>query len=420
MKNNKFLLPIITVGLALGTAWAVRGRFGHEQGAAWAGAIGALCLILVARRKDWYNKAFRVAFAGAVGWGISGMMSYGAIVGYGRAPDFLNAFYGLLMLFVIGLLYGIIGGGLVGLALVDSRQQRVPWASLFAEMVAMALLTYGLLVNQLGWLMTPPRSELWACALGAGIALIWFAARNNYEHVLKMALWAAVGAGFGFALGNFIQVLGAGSGIRVNYWNVMEYLIGLGGGIGMAYGALTSSWSAAEEEVSPRTNVIPILFVALFVPFVVWEQSFVTEKMDAVVRAGGTETAIFVFKTIAIVGILALTLFALNRNFSQSLRQEQGKIVSQFFLLYMGLYILLSFLITGYVTHPLEQYLYVINLIAIAWLIREREPEVVVRPLRVGRWIVVTVASVAIIAILAFIAIHSHEGVGSNVRFVME
>src|SRR5690606_27776300 len=136
MKNNKFLLPIITVGLALGTAWAVRGRFGHEQGAAWAGAIGALCLILVARRKDWYNKAFRVAFAGAVGWGISGMMSYGAIVGYGRAPDFLNAFYGLLMLFVIGLLYGIIGGGLVGLALVDSRQQRVPWASLFAEMVA--------------------------------------------------------------------------------------------------------------------------------------------------------------------------------------------------------------------------------------------------------------------------------------------
>ncbi len=74
MKNKSLLLSILTVAMALGTAWAIRGRFGHEQGAAWAGAIGALALILAARRPDWYRKAFRITFAAAVGSGISGVM----------------------------------------------------------------------------------------------------------------------------------------------------------------------------------------------------------------------------------------------------------------------------------------------------------------------------------------------------------
>ena len=39
-------IKMIVVGMTLGTAWAVRGQFGHEQGAAWAGAIGALGLVL--------------------------------------------------------------------------------------------------------------------------------------------------------------------------------------------------------------------------------------------------------------------------------------------------------------------------------------------------------------------------------------
>ena len=79
------------VAMALGTAWAVRGKFGHEQGAAWAGGIGSLALILVARRKDWYDKVFKVALAAAFGWGLGGMISYGVVVGYGRASDFVNA-----------------------------------------------------------------------------------------------------------------------------------------------------------------------------------------------------------------------------------------------------------------------------------------------------------------------------------------
>ena len=53
-KNT--LLSIIIAGMALATAWAIRGQFGHEQGAAWAGGIGALSILLLAKREDWPSK----------------------------------------------------------------------------------------------------------------------------------------------------------------------------------------------------------------------------------------------------------------------------------------------------------------------------------------------------------------------------
>lgn len=95
--------------MTLGTAWAIRGHFGHELGAAWAGGIGALALVLVSQRKNWHAKMLMIAFSSAIGWGSGGMISYGKVVAYGRSDDFLNAAYGLLMLFVIGSLFGLMG-----------------------------------------------------------------------------------------------------------------------------------------------------------------------------------------------------------------------------------------------------------------------------------------------------------------------
>jgi len=130
---KKQWISILIVAMTLGTAWAIRGQFGHEQGAAWAGGIGALALVLVSKRKDWHSKVLNVAFASAVGWGAGGMISYGQVVGYGRSDNFPNAFYGLLMLFVIGCLYGILGGGLVGLSLDSTKEKKVKWGVLLPE-----------------------------------------------------------------------------------------------------------------------------------------------------------------------------------------------------------------------------------------------------------------------------------------------
>ena len=68
---------MLLAGMALGTAWAIRGQFGHEQGAAWAGAIGSLSVLILAKRKDWISKGLIATFAGAAGWGLGGMIATG-------------------------------------------------------------------------------------------------------------------------------------------------------------------------------------------------------------------------------------------------------------------------------------------------------------------------------------------------------
>ena len=50
--NKSQVFGILIVAMSFGTAWAVRGQFGHEQGAAWAAGIGGGELVLVSRRND--------------------------------------------------------------------------------------------------------------------------------------------------------------------------------------------------------------------------------------------------------------------------------------------------------------------------------------------------------------------------------
>ena len=415
LKNRQILISALVVAMALGTAWAVRGKFGHEQGAAWAGAIGAFSMVLVAKRSDWYNNVFKIGLAGAVGWGLSGMISYGQLVGYGRASDFLNAFYGLLMLFVIGVLYGILGGGLFGLALADSKAFKVKWASVIAEMVAFALLTYGLLVNKLEWLMTPPRSELWAACLGASIALIWYAIRNNQNGVLRIAIWSGLGAGFGFAFGNFLQVLGATSALNINFWNVMEYSIGFFGGLGMAYGTLTSSWPEHAISENRQSNVVPILFITAFIPFVLWDQSFETEKLNFIFKEGGTSETVLVFQILAAIAIALFTVILLARYFRSRYTYSD---VRSIFIISMGVYIFLSFLLTGIYAHPIEQYLYLVNIVVIRFLLPSINKNFEIVEESPRSWLTASVISVLIIAVFALIAISSHGDIpGVEARF---
>lgn len=415
MKNRQTIISSLIVAMTLGTAWAVRGKFGHEQGAAWAGAIGGLAVILVAKRSDWYNKVFKIALAAAFGWGAGGMISYGAVVGYGRSTDFINAWYGLTMLFIIGALYGFLGGGFFGLALIDSKEFKIKWHSLIAEMVAFGLLTYGFLINQLEWFMTPPRSELWAACLGASGAVAWFIIRNKQWGVLKVAVWSALGAGFGFAFGNFLQVLGRDSLLPFNFWNIMEYSIGFFGGLGMAYGTLTSPWPVATDVPEKKTNLIPILVLLVFVPFVLWDNSFVAGKLKFILESGGNDTTIFAFQVIAFVSIVLGAVIVFTKYY-QALYTYKS--VRAIFILYMVLYIFLSFLLTGIYTHPIEQYLYLLNLGIILFMLPRLKDNFEIRNERPQKWLAVFLLLMVIISLLAVVAIHSHEEIkGSKDRF---
>ena len=420
---KKQWVSILIVAMTLGTAWAIRGQFGHEQGAAWAGGIGGLALVLASKRKDWYSNVFSIVFAAAIGWGASGMISYGQVVGYGRSDNFPNAFYGLLMLFVIGSLYGIIGGGLVGLSLHSSEKTKVKWGAILSEMVAGGFLGYQLLIGQLELLMTPPREEAWAVCLGSGLALLWHMARNNYHSPIRVALYSALGAGFGFAFGNFLQTLGTVMEIPFNMWNVMEYSIGFFGGAGMAYGVFSSQWK--EESPLPEhweTNVA-MLVVFMAIPFVILIESLgYNTLMERIKDKNNPEMSAMVSTICALIVIVFVAVFGFLKSQKPKINYE-GKDVKLLLIIYLAAYISISYIVSGCFigNFPLNHQLYWVNFVVILVLFSKQYPSFFTNPIpkiNIQKWWLTVAGIVVVIVFLALISINIHgEMPGSHDRF---
>jgi len=422
MKKNHLILSILLVGIAFGTAWAIRGQFGHEPGAAFAGIIGGSALLLVAKRKEWYTKMLPVIASSAIGWGATGMISYGMVVGYCRAGDCLNATYGFLSLFVIGGLFGLIGGGLVGLSLNSNSVNRVKWPSLMAEMAAGGLISYFFLIEQAELLMTPPRSEAWAVCLGAGAAMVWHMVRNNYSSALRVAFYSMLGGGFGFAFGNFLQITGNILGIHFNMWNVMEYNIGFWGGSGMAYGVFTSQWPTENESPRKYENSLSLLLILLIIPLLVWKDAFqVTDLLKSNFLENQEPKALFLsVLTLAILLIMNIIVrFRLTGK-----PKFDSKDVMTLFLSAFGTYIIWSYLITGLLMGNFrsEQPLYVLNLGLFVWLINKSETPFYESQqkdfLPKDKWLLCFSLIIAGIIILSLISSLIYGGIpGGNLRF---
>lgn len=425
MKNKALLPALLICAISLATAWAIRGQFGHEQGAAWAGGIGALSIVLISGRKDWYTRAFHLALASAAGWGAGGMASYGIVVGYGRAVDFVNAYYGLGMLFVIGGLFGVLGGGLFGVMLSDTNEKPVKWPSLLVEMAVGGIIFYHLLIDEFGWLMTPPRNETWAACLGMAVALFWYMLRNQYQSAIRVAIFAGLGGGFGFAFGNFLQVLGSVSEIKFNFWNVMEYSIGFFGGLGMAYGTFTSAWPDNPASIKSSKILAPLLLIILVIPFFVWDQSFETERLNNIlIGINPGMDIIGMTKNIQWAAFLLVILSACYWTyyfyFNKSEIELGYKDLFKFFMGHFGLYTALSLLITGaFISlYRPEQYLYIVNLIIVGLFIGKFQPSFSNRGLNTGRWAINFFFILAVIALLAVVAMSSHGPLnGAHNRF---
>ncbi len=422
MKNQ--WISILVVGMTMGTSWAVRGQFGHEQGAAWAAAIAALSLVLVSMNRGWYRKVFTITLASAIGWGMGGMISYGMIVGFGRSTSFPNAYYGLLMLFVIGALYGLTGGGLTALTLEGSKEKRIKWAGLISEMVAGGLLAYGFLIMQIGFKMTPPRSEAWAFCFGAGLAMVWHMARNGYHASLRVALIAALGAGFGFAFGNFLQTLGTVWQIKFNMWNVMEYSIGFFGGTSMAYAIFTSEWPKEVEENKRWENRSAYLLVFAFIPLILYRESLTYPiLLNRLSFLDNTADASLISTVLAATLFLALAVwgwFQIPRLESNARQKE----VMLLFLFFFGIYIFISYMVYGLFggKTQLNHHLYVVNLLLVVAYLLTQKPDsfksMQSRPLNLKKLAWITLVLIVVVSLLALISINAHDGVaGARDRF---
>jgi len=421
-KSGKWL-SILLVGMSLATAWAVRGQFGHEQGAGWAGAIGALALVFLSRREDWYQRIFTVALASAAGWGMGGMISYGQVVGYGRSISFPNAFYGLLMLFVIGGLFGLMGGGLTGLTLESTKEKRVNWAGLFAEMVAGGLIFYGFFVMQLEVFMTPPRAENWAIILGAGVAMIWYMVRNGFYSSLRVALYTMLGAGFGFAFGNFLQTVGTIMQIHFNMWNVMEYSIGFFGGTALAYSIFTSEWPKSVEAPKIWESRTAFLLVIALFPLIVFRESLrfgaLIKRFDNITF---TENIALLSSVVALLLIVAaiVVIWWQNEKVNFKFTRRNIQLIFMFFLIN---YVAISFIVTGAFAGNimLNHILYVVNLLVIFFLagkVMVPFGKKLYERMDTRQWVTLLILIVIFISFITLISISIHgEMAGAHDRF---
>jgi len=107
--------------LIMAAGWGIRGAFGHSRGAAMPGAMLGLSLAALSMRADWWKRGAILGFLGAIGWGFAGTASYGLLIGYSQGGNWLNSAYGYAGLFIVGGLYGGIGGAVLAIGLTAPR-----------------------------------------------------------------------------------------------------------------------------------------------------------------------------------------------------------------------------------------------------------------------------------------------------------
>ena len=289
---------VFLCGLSLCVGWGIRGNFGHEYGAALAGALAAMAIALLSGREDWWRQVHYFAMFGAIGWSFGGSMSYMQVVGYSHSPHSPTVLYGFANLFVIGFLWASLGGAgtalpaflthtqlslffvpicavFIGWALqavvVDrvfahKRMQRhesplywydTDWLAALVAIVAALIVAlfrgrldmgtslvlymgigwfaaFLLLVNVLGLRMTPPRGDNWAGCVGLVIGVLGYCWRYELSGVAFATLMTGFAGGFAFSFGQLLKLLYIRTGLQTNWHSVMEQTQGLLFGLGIA------------------------------------------------------------------------------------------------------------------------------------------------------------------------------------------
>ncbi len=119
LNFKSFLL----IGLSLSIGWGIRGNFGHEYGAAFAGCLAAITAAILSGREDWRQRVPYFAFFGALGWGFGASISYMQVISYTESGHAISQWYGYMGLFLIGFLWAGMGSAGTSFAAVAENEQ---------------------------------------------------------------------------------------------------------------------------------------------------------------------------------------------------------------------------------------------------------------------------------------------------------
>jgi hypothetical protein len=339
LKAN--LMPVLLVGLSLSIGWGIRDNYGHEHGAMIPGALAGLAAALLAGRRDWYPRCAFFAFFGALGWSFGGSISYMQVIAYTHSGHSGSVLYGFACLFVIGFLWAAMGGAgtalpacldrdalteffvpltaifggwiLQDLAVarwfaVDSDYRQASplywydtnWVAVLVAIAAVLVIAavrrrldrasslilhiaigwwvgFLVLVNLLGWRMTPPRGDNWAGCLGMVVGMWVYFQRKRLFALTFASLVAGLIGGLGFAGANSLKLIGIATGWQTNWHSLLEQSYGLINGVGLGMALLWLARFVPEVTDEPRvrrwTEIYAVAFVLLVVTYLNLQQN---------------------------------------------------------------------------------------------------------------------------------------------------
>lgn len=230
---------ILLVGISLSIGWGIRGNFGHEYGAEFAGSLAAITVALLSGREDWRNRVAYFAFFGALGWGFGASQSYMQVLSYTDSGHAISQGYSYAAVFFIGFMWAALGAAGTAFAAVAPEDRLIrffkPLLFVFLAILVIEfiedpvarLLQQGLPFdnrwsrhkNPLYWFDTYYLHAFFAL-LGVGVYDLW--ERRGERNRLFLPAFAAGGAFFGWAIQAFLHV----AGLDGAFANSLTYLQG--------------------------------------------------------------------------------------------------------------------------------------------------------------------------------------------------
>ncbi len=323
------IVGVLLTGFTMSLGWRIRGQFGHEIGAAIPGALGAMAVVLLSGREDWWRRIHYFALFGALGWAFGGSMSYMKVVGYTHSSDSATVLYGFAGLYLIGFLWAALGGAGTALAAsLDGQRLAALFPALAAVLIAWFLqnpcvdwyrsaggtlpdlydsdwleatvalvaavalsivrrridlgtslvlhlaggwwIAFLLLVYALGFRLNPPRGDNWAGCVGVFAGLMLFCWRHRLPQVAFAALATGTLGASGFCVGQMLKLAGAYSDTFGGMHVVLEWLQGFFHGVALALGMLLL---AGREKIHSQlglrrwTSTAALLFLLAIIPY---------------------------------------------------------------------------------------------------------------------------------------------------------
>ncbi|MCA9411700.1 MAG: hypothetical protein KC944_10870 [Candidatus Omnitrophica bacterium] len=226
--------------LALAVGWGIRGNFGHEYGAGYAGCLSVIAVCLLSGRPDWRRRVVYFAAFGALGWGFGGSISYMQVIAYTHSGHFATQIYGFLGLYFIGFLWAAMGTAGAGFAAVADRDRLTeifkpllfifgvwlffPWMEAFFENAlataasAAADQTWNRHKSPLYWMDADYHKALTAL-LGLALFDLWD--RRSKDSIF-LPVFAAAGALGGWLFQKGLQV----AGLEQGFASALTYPLG--------------------------------------------------------------------------------------------------------------------------------------------------------------------------------------------------